>query len=314
MGVVGKDRLTVWAVALGLTLFAAGAVASEASRAARPDPNKADTSRAARESAEQSIPLDKLTPDGKNKAAWALNNASIFRRMPLRVVQCDPSLYLFLVQHPDVVVNVWEVLGASNLALKQVAADTFQVTDEIGTTGGIQYLYRSKDLNIAYFDGTYKGSLFNQEVHARGLIVLKTAYSLETDGRYYVTSRLDAFVNIEPGGMEFLTKTFQPVVGKVADGNFVQTAWFVGSLSRTAEVNQSGMQRLAGKLTKVKPEVRQQFSALIEQVAKRAPAETSTQTAHSTASPLEDTRTARRSTPLPVGPASSANNAQGPTP
>jgi hypothetical protein len=129
-----------------------------------------------------------------------------------------------------------------------------------------------------------------------------------------VTSRLDAFVNIEPGGMEFLTKTFQPVVGKVADGNFVQTAWFVGSLSRTAEVNQSGMQRLAGKLTKVKPEVRQQFSALIEQVAKRAPAETSTQTAHSTASPLEDTRTARRSTPLPVGPASSANNAQGPTP
>jgi hypothetical protein len=100
--------------------------------------------------------------------------------------------------------------------------------------------------------------------------VLKSGYVLEPDGRYYVTSRLDAFVHIEHGGVELLTKTFQPVVGRVADVNFLQTAGFLGDLSRTAEVNTGGMQRLADKLTRVRPEVREKFVQLSTQVAERA--------------------------------------------
>jgi hypothetical protein len=154
--------------------------------------------------------------------------------------------------------------------MEQTGPDTFRVTDDIGTAGTLEFLYRSRDLHLVYIDGTYRGPLFGQPIRARGLMLLTSNYLHDTDGRCYVTSRLDAFMHIEPSGLEFLTKTFLPVVGKVADNNFVQTAAFLASVSRTAEVNNPGMQRLASRLTKVQPEVRQEFAQVADQVSQKA--------------------------------------------
>ena len=62
---------------------------------------------------------------------------------------------------------------------------------------------------------------------------------------------MDCFLNIEPGGAELWTKTVSPLVGKTVDNNFMQTLAFVSSLSRTAEVNDRGVQRLAMQLKHV---------------------------------------------------------------
>jgi hypothetical protein len=255
-----------------ILLGAAGGARGEGLRAGREDPNKATSSRAAREEALQSIPLAKLSAAAKAKAAWVTSNGAVFRRLPVRVIPCDPDMYLFLVQHPDVVVNIWETLGAEHLTMQQTGPDTYRVADDIGTGGTLEFLYRSHDTNVVYIDGTYRGTLFGQPIRARGLMVLRSGYVRETDGRYFVTSRLDAFMHIEPSGVEFLTKTFLPTVGKVADNNFTQTAAFVASVSRTAETNNRGMRRLASKLAKVQPEVRQQFAQVADQVAQRAAA------------------------------------------
>ncbi len=263
-------RLMRSAILVLLSLFSLPSHPAQAQLFGQPDPNRATTSRAARENAIQSIPFEKLTPDGRARATWILSHTSVFRRMPIRLIQCDAELYLFMVRHPDVVVNIWEVMGISHITMRQVAADKYQVNDDIGTVGGLEVLYRSDDTHVFYADGTYKGSLFNQEIRGRGLLILKTGYVREPDGRTYITSRLDAFMNIEPGTVEFLTKTFQPAVGRVADGNFTQTASFIACLQKTVEVNNRGVQRLAGKLTKIAPEVRQQFAELSDRVAERS--------------------------------------------
>ena len=236
----------------------------------RPDPRMATTSRQARQDAVQSIPLDKLDEQSRAKVASVLSEARIFRRMPIRATQCDPELYLFLVRHPDVVVNVWEVLGVTQLKLRQVGPDTFQVADGAGTLSTIQFLYRSPEAHLIYAEGRYDGPLFTKQVLGRGLLLLKTGYVREPDGRYYITSRLDSFLHLEPGGAALLTRTFQPLVGKVADNNFIQTAGFLGSLSKTAEVDSRGVQRLAGKLNNVQPEVRKEFAEITLRVAQKA--------------------------------------------
>ena len=60
------------------------------------------------------------------------------------------------------------------------------------------------------------------------------------------------------------------MIAKTADGNFAQTVAFVGSLSRTAEVNARGVQRLAGKLNHVEPQVRKQLAAIAADIGKNA--------------------------------------------
>jgi hypothetical protein len=251
-------------------VFAGAALDGEASPQGGAEAQKASTSPAARREAVQSIPLDRLAPAARAKVKWVLENTSLYRRLPLRVVVCDADLYQFLARHPDVVVNIWEALGITHLAIRQTGPDTYQVNDNAGTSGVLQFLHRSRDLQVIYVDGQYTGRVFGHNVHGRGIMVLRSGFVRDVDGRCFVSNRLDAFMNIEPGSAEFLTKTFQPMVGKVADFNFIQVADFLGSLSRTAEVNLPGMQRLAGRLEKVQPEVRQQFAQLAEQVAQRA--------------------------------------------
>ena len=235
-----------------------------------PNPYKGTSSREARESAIACIPMDKLDEEARAKVDSVLSETSIFRRLPIKVVQCDPEMYLFLIRHPDVVVDIWNVMGICQLAVRQVDENTFSVVDKTGTRGTAEFLHSGPTTHIIYSEGAFEGPPLTIPARGRTLMVLKSAYVLEPDGRYYITSRLDAFVQIEHGGVELLTKTFQPVVGRVADINFLQTAGFLGSLSRTAEVNARGMERLADRLGEVQPEVRERFVQLSMQVAERA--------------------------------------------
>jgi hypothetical protein len=236
----------------------------------RRDPNHATSSRAARDDALKSIPFEQLDATARAKAAAVLRNVSFFRRMPIRVTQCDPDLYLFLVRHPDVIINIWHVLDVTKVTMEETGPGTFRMGDPAGTQGTVEFLYCDHDTLVIYTEGSYDGPLFVRPVKGRGLLLLKSGYVREPDGRYYVTSRLDAFMRVDHLGAEILAKTFQPLVGKVADINFTYTADFLGNLSRTAERSDDGLKRLASKLTEVRPQVRDEFAQLARRVAEKA--------------------------------------------
>ena len=235
---------------------------------------EASTSEAARQDAIRSIPLEKLAAEDRAKVESVLSAVSIFRRMPVKVIDCDPDMYLFLVRHPDVVVNIWELMKLSRLQLRQIDENLFQIAEPAGTVAKFGFVYRSHDTHVLYGEGKYEGPLMTRPVKGRGVLVLKCGYVRQPNGRYYVTSRLDSFLTIEPMAAELLGKTVSPLMGKTADNNFAQTVGFVGSLSRTAEVNSRGVQRLAGQLTHVQPEVRSQFAAVAANVLPRPTAAT----------------------------------------
>jgi hypothetical protein len=179
-------------------------------------------------------------------------------------------MYLFLVRHPDVVVNIWELFRISRLQFRQTGNERFQVVEPAGTTASVEYLYRSHDTHVIYGEGVYEGTPLGRPVKGRGLLVLKSGYVRETNDRYYITSRMDCFLDIEPAGAELLTKTVSPFVGKTVDSNFVLTLAFVGSLSRTAELNGRGVRRLAAQLSHVEPEVRAQFANVATKLSQKS--------------------------------------------
>jgi hypothetical protein len=228
------------------------------------------TSDAARKDAIQSIPMDKIAQEDRARVESVLSNVSIFRRMPVKVVDCNPDMYLFLVRHPDVVVNIWEIMNVSQLQLRQTDENRYQLVEPAGTVAQFSYVYRSHDTHVFYGEGKYDGPLMTRSAKGRGVLVLKCGYVRETNGRYYITSRLDSFLTIEPLGIELLGKTVSPIMGKTVDNNFAQTVAFVSSLSRTAEVNSRGVQRLATQLKHVQPEVRDQFAEVAAKMSSSA--------------------------------------------
>ena len=269
-GTVPLPRLLLLIATLTVCSWLGSSAVAATSDGARSNPFEASTSNAARRDAIRAMPLEKLDAQDKARVESVLADVSIFRRMPVKVVDCDPDLYLFLVRHPDVVVNMWEVLKVSKLQLRQTGPAHFQIAEASGTTADLEILYSSPDTHLIYGEGTYRGPLLARPVKGRGVLLLKSGYVRETDGRYYVTSRLDSFVAIEPGAVELITKAAHPLFGKTADNNFSQTVAFLGALSRTIEINNRGAQRLATQLLRVQPEVRDRFAELAAGIAARA--------------------------------------------
>jgi hypothetical protein len=231
--------------------------------------NDASTSAASRRDAVRSVPLEQFSDADREKVRFVLSNTSLYRRLPTKTVDCDPVLYFFLLHHPDVVVNIWEEFKISRLQLQQTDENQFQVFEPNGVAVVGKFVYQSRGLHVLYGEGTYQGPLFPRSVKGRGVLVLKTAYAKQASGRYHITTRMDCFLNIDSLGVELATKTVSPLLGKTVDNNFMQTLAFVGSLSRTAELNSRGVQRLASQLKHVSPEVREHFEELVTELPDR---------------------------------------------
>lgn len=210
----------------------------------------------------QTIPFDRLTDDAQGKIWKIVSQPSIYRRLPVTRLQSDPEMYLFLVRHPEVIVNMWDLMGVTKVSIRRTGDFTFSANDGAGTTGAAELIYGDRDTHIMLGEGTYEGPVLKRKVQGRCLIMLKTGFGPDTGSTTQVTHRLDMFVQIDNIGADLLAKTLYPLVGKSADHNFVETSRFVSQISQAAETRPNGMQQLANRLTKTDPPVRGQFASL----------------------------------------------------
>lgn len=253
---------------LVLAVFAV-AILTPALHAAKPD-TAASSAKSTRDEAMRAIPIDKLSESGQQKVASVLKQISIFRRLPTQVIECDPNLYLFLIEHPEMVVNMWEVMDVSDMKLEKTGPDQYKMNDGAGTIGKVEMLWHTHDLHVMFADGAYSGPMFANPVKGRCLLVLKTGYVRETNGKYYITCRLDSFIQLENVGIEFVARTFQPMIGKTADHNFRETAAFLAMISRSAEVQHPSLRKLTEQLTVPTDEDRAEFVAITNRIGQSA--------------------------------------------
>src|ERR1041385_5788979 len=102
---------------------------------------RATSTREARDEAHRAIPWEKLNDETQRKLLSVLEHPSIYRRMPRKVVDCDAELYLFLLRNPEVVVNMWQVMGLSNMTAQRTGEFTWKGNDGAGTLCNVELAY-----------------------------------------------------------------------------------------------------------------------------------------------------------------------------
>ena len=234
------------------------------------DLSKASTSGRDRDAAIRSIPFDQMTPETREKLWPILSKPDIYRRLPVVSINCDPDLYLHMVRHPEVVVNIWHLMGITQVESKRVAPFVFDASDGAGTVSRVELVYGTPNLHVMYGEGLYEGSLLKNKITGKCVLVLRSDYYQGANGETLVQNRLDVFLAVDQRGIGMVAKTLHPLVGKAADHNFVESARFLGRMSRTAEENGRGVQAMAQRLESVSPEVRQEFSDLAHLTNQRA--------------------------------------------
>jgi len=257
-------------VAVGLLALL---IAARPSQAADLSPGtKASSNKAARDEAVRSLPIDQLAERSRGKLDRILQHTTLYRHIAADAVDVDPQLHGFLIRHPDVLANIWEVLEISKVQMQQTGPTTYRAQDGSGTVGNIEYLYSDKDTQVIFAEGTYEGPLFTRKVRGECILLVRTNYVRQNNGRPAAVNQLDMFVRLDNIGVEFIAKTFQPLINKCADANFADTTGFIGTLSKTAERNPDGVDRLSNKLKRLEPQVREEFSQIALTIPDRAEA------------------------------------------
>jgi hypothetical protein len=267
MGVLRKEATRRGFLASGLAAMTAGLLPVSMAVAGS---EEADTSQQTRDDAIASLPLSELTAETRRKLMMVCERPTLFRRLPQKSNACDPALHLFLIRNPEVVVNIWQIMGAASMTAERQGPYAWKGADGAGTNCDVELVYGTDNVHIIYGDGYYEGTLLKKKVTGRCVLVMRSGYGRAPDQRTYVANRLDLFLQIDNLAADVVTRTLSPWVGKVADANFHESCLFASKLSQTAEQNSRGVQRLAERLTKVEPAVREEFSKVAAAVPQRA--------------------------------------------
>ena len=221
---------------------------------------EATNSPAAMKEALRTIPWNRLSNSAQEKIKSVLGERPLYRRLPQQSTYCEPELYDFLLDHPDVVVAMWEKLGVTQISLKEHGRPgVYQLKESVGSVGIIEVLYKTPNYCIVYSKGSYTGPFLPRAVDGETILILQNIFEQDEDGDPYVVAQLDAFVNVKNFGVDMFAKLFAPMLGRIADGNFEQTIAFLGNVSEAAQSNPEVIKRLALRLESIRKDVRDDF-------------------------------------------------------
>lgn len=227
------------------------------------------SSREARESAIRRIPFQQLTADANARLKAVLDHSSYFRRMPTETMDCDQEMYAFLVRHPEVIVNIWDIMGVTKVSLKRTGPYQLAGNDGAGTTSQMDLVYGTDTMHVYFADGSYKGNLWARELTGKCVVILHNKPTSLPTGKKGMVVTMDVFMKLDNIGADLVVKTLGPLVGKTADYNFVECAAFVSQISQTAASNPQGIQQLAKQLNGIDPKIRDQFVSTSVSIAQR---------------------------------------------
>lgn len=239
-------------------------------RAGADDPSQASSSRQSFQAAVNSIPMDELNQEARQKIFSVINNTSVYRRLPVSRYLCDEDMHNFLIRYPEVIVGIWKVMGITQVDTTRVGDFKLKASDGMGTNSTIELLYGNRNLHIYYGQGFYEGPLFHAKLRGSCVLVLRSEFGKNRNGDPVVVDRLDVFLRVDNIGVKILARTLHSLVGKTADVNFRESTRFIGRISETAEINGPGVQRLGDRIQGIQPPVRQTFQKLAIVVNDRA--------------------------------------------
>ena len=228
------------------------------------EPFASDTasSRETQADATRRLPVQQLNRESQALVNEVIDKPSFFRRMPTQNIDCDPQMFQHLVRYPEVLVNIWDVMGITRVQVNRTGPFTFTADDGVGTTCKCDLVFGNDNVHIYYGTGAYKGNMAPRQITGRCVCVLYSSTAMPASDHPTINGSMDVFLKLDNLGADLLTRTLSPLVGKTADYNFVESAKFLAQISQVCEHNPTGAQILASKLTKVQPQIRDEFARI----------------------------------------------------
>ena len=204
------------------------------------------------------VPFQLLNKETAAKLKPVLDKPSLYRRLPKMAIECDQDYFRFLIRYPEVIVEIWKLMGVTKMDSSRVGPYRLASDDGAGTLSDLELVYGDGKKHIYYGNGTYEGPLLRRKLSGKCVIILQTEHGLDEKGKPQAVNQLDVYLRIDNAAAGAIARTLQPLVGPTADHNFVESLKFIERLHGTTVRNGPGVQSMGERLDLL-PEVLQGF-------------------------------------------------------
>lgn len=200
------------------------------------------------------IPLRQLTAENRLRARKILEDCTQYRRLPSLQYTIDEPVYRYLLQHPDVAVSTWRVMGISRFEMWQTGPQDFEAQAIDGSEGLVDILYQDQNQMLFICDGNYHHALLPKPLEASALVWFRMAFTPNAEGTQVVIQKADVFVRFPSAGVSAVAKMLTPVTNSMMDRNLFEVSLYGSMMSRAVRDEPEWVIQVAEQMEGVLPQ------------------------------------------------------------
>ncbi len=217
------------------------------------------------------VPWQNIGEKQRHKIEAIVAEPTVYQCAPSEVFLGSRELYTLLLHEPRLTLELWKGLGVTSAELERVGPGHFRGSDGRGSKGQWELIYTSPELSVIYAEGEYHGPLLGSSLKTQSVVVLRTVYFQERDGKQYVKHQAMAFVRVDSGSLKLLAKAMRPVLHKSVEATVQESMWFVSLMCRYVHHDPHDVARLLAGASSVPAEARDQLQKLLEPLQATTP-------------------------------------------
>lgn len=202
------------------------------------------------------IPYAKMSPRSQQRASYILSNLSQYRRMPCLQYEVNPGMYQYLINHPDVGISTWRVMGISKLQMFQTGEFEYEASASDGSKGKADVLWRDANQCLFIVEGTYSSPMLPGAIEASALVWLRYRFVDTKDGKVLVNQQVEAFISFPSYAVDTLARLATMITNTILDRNVFEVSLYARMMSTASRKEPEWIEQVAQRMDGVLPQRR----------------------------------------------------------
>ena len=211
------------------------------------------------------LPMKQLSAENQKRVSTILNDCNQYRRLPTLQYTVDEPMYRYLLQHPDVAVSTWRVMGISRFEMWQTGPMEYEAQAVDGSEGLADILYQDKNQMLFVCEGLYHNPVLLKPLQASALVWFRSSFGPNAEGTHVVSQRADVFVRFPSNGLSAIAKVLTPITNSLMDRNLFEISLYSSMMSRAVRDEPEWVIQVAQQMEGVLPQRKDELISIARQ-------------------------------------------------
>jgi hypothetical protein len=177
------------------------------------------------------VPLEQLGPGFREHVRAVLAQPTLTTRGPSETFNCQPPVYHWLLDHPDLAVRLWQALGARCAPVEDRGGGVFGWHDEHGSDVRWQTVLHSADQRLWYAEGRVKPGVLLPMIAFQAVLLLDYTEGHDREGHPALRHQMRLYLHTDSHAAALAAKLVGASAPRLAEQYVAQLEMFFGGMA-----------------------------------------------------------------------------------